>query len=623
MYVNTLESKEFVNTKENQQMNKEMFVPQEESMRFRLDKVVEAVSEGILGEMLKQDKKRRDSRSRLHHLQVNTETTKAYEYYWRLLKEYEKMPLKKQLESVLELFVDISCRFDPPMYSEEVWAYTDELYSDFWVEERKEDPPFRNISCIGSDSEELMAQAKMLFLYKEIRDHLYYLVKMVRNNKIENKMKTENNTQKPRRGNKKGKFAEAVDKMNEEYLSRFEDIDIGTDYDPSFTFPDEDSTPLENLPPEPVEEYVIVTNKKSSLDNLHLKLESYLKLAERILEKQKDDAKRYESLGRLYDHIDKENGGHLEDMAIPSTDEEYSILAHKLGLIDDFRERKEVGILSDFLQRVKNLINEGESVTYFGGETNIIDGWSWKPVKGIYPALVIMSCLLGAIRREMRQLHLQVKILTGECITKHVFPNLIPLFDEEKNEVIIKRNLVTDEDDDEEEQFWMVSPFDEPTGGAAPVETTDVTPTTPSKPSTKKNPPDTPIIDHICMDKERAQKLYRSLVHETIAWLVEPKNESEFVNRLTSKPGEKKIKLESLNQIYYITRYYIFSQKDKDENNIRNVKSKEWDIIKQIFDSENGNIDKVNTAYKKPQNYEKLDALMRKKSPKSRKKQGE
>ena len=88
MYVNTLESKEFVNTKENQQMNKEMFVPQEESMRFRLDKVVEAVSEGILGEMLKQDKKRRDSRSRLHHLQVNTETTKAYEYYWRLLKEY-------------------------------------------------------------------------------------------------------------------------------------------------------------------------------------------------------------------------------------------------------------------------------------------------------------------------------------------------------------------------------------------------------------------------------------------------------------------------------------------------------------------------------------------------------
>lgn len=593
-----------------------MFVPQDGCMSFRLNKVVEAVGNGLLDEMLQQDKKRRDSRSRLQHLQINTETSKAYEYYWRLLKEYEKIPLKKQHESVLELFVDITRRFDPPMYSEEVWTYADELYSDIWSEERKEEPPFSSISFVDPESNEVLAKAKMLFIYREIRDHLYYLVKMVRTNLIRNKMKTENSKQKPPKGNKKGKFAEAVDKMNEEYLSRFEEFDIGIEDNPSFS--DDELIEIENMPPEPPGEYVIVTNKKSSLGNLHLKLESYLKLAERILERQKDDAKLYESLGRLYDHIDKENGGHLEDLAIPPTGEEYSILAHQLGLIDDYRERKEVGILSDFLQRVKNLINEGDYVTYFGGETDIIDGWSWEPVKGIYPALVIMSYLMWAIRCEMRQLHLQVKILTGEYIQKHEFPKLIPLFDEEKNDVIIKREYVTDSDDDEEEESWTVSPFDkfiEESNNETSVDTVTVVP---SK-NKKKKPRD--IIDHICMDGEKAKKLYKALNHESVAWLIEPKDESEFVNILTSKPGDKKIKLHYLNQIYHIAKKYIYPPKYGKKKG--NMTSEEWDIIEQVFDAEGYNIKHVRTAYKKPQKSEYLDALMGKKVRNLEKRQGE
>ena len=68
-------------------------------------------------------------------------------------------------------------------------------------------------------------------------------------------------------------------------------------------------------------------------------------------------------------------------------------------------------------------------------------------------------------------------------------------------------------------------------------------------------------IDHIMMDEDKAKILYKSLNHERVAWLIEPKDESEFVNILTSKPGAKKIKLHYLNQIYHIAKKYIYPPK--------------------------------------------------------------
>ena len=124
-----------------------------------------------------------------------------------------------------------------------------------------------------------------------------------------------------------------------------------------------------------------------------------------------------------------------------------------------------------------------------------------------------------------------------------------------------------------------------------------------------------PTIDHIMMDEDKAKKLYRALTDKNVDWLMEPKDEYKFVNHLTSKPVGNKIKLKSLNQIYYIAKHYLFPP--QNEKKKRNIKNEEWGIIKQIFDSEEGNITNVDKAYKKPQNYEKLDALMRKKNMKS------
>ena len=98
-------------------MSEEKFVPDEQSMQFRLDKVVEAVENGILGEVLLQEDEKRQSQKKNKPYYNAIETEKAYAYYWRQFKEYEKLSIKPQLEKVLELYVDISCRFDPPTYS--------------------------------------------------------------------------------------------------------------------------------------------------------------------------------------------------------------------------------------------------------------------------------------------------------------------------------------------------------------------------------------------------------------------------------------------------------------------------------------------------------------------------
>lgn len=591
-------------------MNKETFVPQEESMRFRLDKVVEAVSEGILGEMLKQDKKRRDSRNRLQHLQVTTETSKAYEYYWRLLKEYEKMPLKKQLESVLELFVDISCRFDPPLYSEEVWTYTDELLSNSCDEERKEDPPFSSISFVDPESDELLAKAKMLFIYREIRNHIYYLVKMVRSNQIENKMKTENNKQKPRKGNKKGKFAEAVDKMKNgtinynDYLPPEDEYYGVVDFD------------WDNMPDD-VDMGTVVVRKRPPLATLHIEVETYLSHAEEILRNQMNNKQRYEALGRLYDLIDKRSDDCLVYSVCQDDDENSYRLAVELGLVVSYDKSKKKGVLKDYLRTVRDLTAQEDDAAYFGGKAEFVDGWSWEPIDGIYPALVILAWLLVAIRTEMRNLHQLWELLTGESIPKHKFRYRVPVMPDEhvENGPDIEYQYITDDYDEKKlHPFWEVE--DKVVDGSGNDKSAKtVLPTQETSPRDKRKKK---TIDHIEISEDKAKCLYNSLFE--MEWLVDPLIEDEFVKRLTANPPDKKIKLKERIQVKCIATHYIYPKVNPKKGRKReNLKPEETAIIKKVFDCENTSMDKLNKSEDEPKNFRTFDSLMRKNGWKSKK----
>ena len=447
-------------------MSEEIFVPNEQSMQFRLDKVIEAVEQGILGEVLRQEdaKRRSPKKSKPHYNAIETE--KAYAYYWRQFKEYEKLPIKPQLEQVLELFVDISCRFDPPTYSEEVYFYADELGSPSLEELNSAEPPFVNLTFFDSQSNLTLSQAKMMFLYHAIQDHMIYLLKMYPRKKKTNKKKNmdiEKDKVTSITNSAKGKFEEAVKKMNKEVYD-----DVFDCYPPDYVPepPDEDfdaafdDSAKVDLEPEEVPSITLkpVERKATDIAKLHLKLVEYLNLAKRILEIKTKEADLYGALGRLYDHIDKENGGYIDDLAIPPGDYEFSVLSEKWGLWPEYGKRKDTRILKYFLEKVNELTDTCDWVTKIGVEVEITEGWSWEPVAGIYPALVIMDSLLTAIRVEMRFIHRQALIVNGEDIPKHKFPKRTAYFDEEKDDVIVKREYVYDDDFDKSE---YICPWDE------------------------------------------------------------------------------------------------------------------------------------------------------------------
>lgn len=115
-------------------------------------------------------------------------------------------------------------------------------------------------------------------------------------------------------------------------------------------------------------------------------------------------------------------------------------------------------------------------------------------------------------------------------------------------------------------------------------------------------------LTHIMMDSEKAKLLFKALKDQNVQWLVAPLKENEFVNRLTLPPSEKKIKLHQLCQIRYIARKIIFPP--EPGKTIRRFKPEEWELIRQIFEAEDGNISRVDEANKVPKNHEIVDQIM-------------
>lgn len=224
-------------------------------------------------------------------------------------------------------------------------------------------------------------------------------------------------------GKRTSAFKKAVQETNEEL---FPDVDydpvqmLDEDFYPDYD--NDDNYKKVDLPPEEVETIVIhefEARKVTPLSELPSKLEFYFNTAWKILGID-DDGKKYQALGKLYDDIDKENGGYIDGAPqLPSDDIESCILAKKLRLIEPSGKRRETDVLKDYLQRVEKLINKGTDVTNIGGKVTIIEGWDWNPVEGKYPALVILEWLMIKIRREMRNLHRQMSYV--EDIPKHKF----------------------------------------------------------------------------------------------------------------------------------------------------------------------------------------------------------
>ena len=109
--------------------------------------------------------------------------------------------------------------------------------------------------------------------------------------------------------------------------------------------------------------------------------------------------------------------------------------------------------------------------------------------------------------------------------------------------------------------------------------------------------------DHICIDGQIAKNLYMALTAENVCWMAENMTEEEFVNILTLPPSGQKIKFHQLNQINYVTKKVLFHEKSR-------MAPEEWDLIRQLFDAEHGNMVRVNRASKDPENHEIFDQYM-------------
>ncbi len=326
----------------------------------------------------------------------------------------------------------------------------------------------------------------------------------------------------PQRTKKISAFKKAVQETNEEL---FPDVDYdpvqGLDEDFYPDYENDDNYKKVDSPPEEVETIVIHefdARKVTPLSELPAKLEFYFNTAWKILGIN-DDGKKYQALGKLYDDIDKENGGYIDGAPqLPSDDIESCILAEKLRLIEPSGKRRETDVLKDYLQRVEKLISEGDDVTNIGGEVTIIDGWDWNPVEGKYPALVILEWLMIKIRKEMRNLHRQASYV--EDIPKHKFIvhghwDFIVNDDDTADWVYIEeQKYVTDDDLDPSPLPKWITGKSGSEESVSNVDNIEV-PVTPSKEVKSNNTPDKteendlPVISETLTSKYNGQKILK------------------------------------------------------------------------------------------------------------------
>lgn len=160
--------------------NNEIFISEEKGgmkSYINIEKFLEAVSKGNYVDTKKRESKRTPKHTESFMRFESKELDVAYRSYYHQLNEIEEMPLDEQLSELTKLFQDISLQYDPPMFCEEAYDFADELNSSGWREESKEDPPFASITIDDPAMNLAMSQAKMLYVYWEIREQLRFRLK--------------------------------------------------------------------------------------------------------------------------------------------------------------------------------------------------------------------------------------------------------------------------------------------------------------------------------------------------------------------------------------------------------------------------------------------------------------
>lgn len=557
------------------------------NLQFNFDKIAGSIEEGSLKEFLKQEENRRELRKSNGDEFNSKELNQAYSYYWRTMKEFESLELREQLEKTFELYNDLCNRFDPLSYGEVVWDCMDGMV---WYSPEGAEDEFPPYSSVESESNYCLSQAKMLYLYKRMCEKLIYLVKMVRKRGGEKRVEEAASGA----GSAKNVFAEAVKETMEESVASIEDYGIPPEEDDATCdYLEGSNCKLEENPKEewePDESKVIKEyeyRKTTELSSLHLKVGEYLYEARCILEEQKDKEARYKALGVLWDDIDKENGGYVDDRACVPDNEALYKIGVKTGLIEPVEKMRRTDVLRNYLDRVEKVIGAGEYVTN--------TGWSWEPAERLYPAVVVLRWLLYSIREEMRNLHRQMR--RYKDVEKHRFAvhgywsNEIDLASGTVKMVYVeKQGYKTDEDLDRPDlPRWITG---------EQVEEMDVD----KKPEEEKPEEVKQEINSIPISQDKARKLFRALSDERVGWLLAPMNEDEFVNVLMHNPAGKKIKFKNLRQVRHVTKKHLFPDKK--------MKHSEWELIKQLFEVENGKMERAEFPKKSPKNSEILDEMM-------------
>lgn len=558
-----------------------------------LGKIAEAYDGGKINQLLAQEAKRRDDfKSRPIAFSAN-EMSQAYTYFWRQMKESETKTIKEQLEIVYNLFYQLCEKFDPLSFDETVWFYYEELESQKAYMVKDEVPPFLDIPNDDGNRHYFFLKAKMLYLYYEMRKQLVYLLKMNINfNKsVRNKEKNMNKKKKV----KPDKFKKAVEDTVSNENPKIEDY-YSDDGDDKLT-----EAELYKKYHEPE------LRKNTIIDNLHLKVKEYLSWTEHVVNTVTEEEPLYDALGRLYDKIDNENGGFIDDITKFFVDEEYSKIGHELQLFVTNSEKTKGEELLCFVARVREVFNDGFDVNRFAGGENMVEGRGWEPHEGLYPAKLVLYCLLSNIEQVMQWIRNMVKLTQGKELPKHIFPT-VNVYLNSKGEVYTQR-IYEEQRDQYYEEYIVLPP----------------------KEIIKKNTVDflsdqgeETKLDYPYMDVGKARCIYGALVNEDVKWLIEPSSKEEFVKLLLSVPDEKKkIKLQSSNQVKYLAKEIIFYRAPKKGKSRSNMTQGEWDIIKKLFDCENGNIEGCHKRNKKPANCDIFYAEYKKLMGKNKKKKGE
>lgn len=408
----------------------------------------------------------------------------AYSSYYNQLKDIEEKPFDKQFPELYQIYQDISLQFDPPMYCEDAYDYADTLSSSEYFDASEEFPPFACMTLSDPAYNLTLAQAKMLYLYKDVRDQLLFRLKKAlvkKKNKIKFSPKTK----------EKGKTK----------------------------IPDERKIALRNLGRLLEEWYEDYHNRLSKYEDKR-QLNALKNMRKQVLRLKNDDGTPYIN-----------NPDNIDLLILSSSKRDY------YPRLKDFE--------CNFIRK-----NNGERVD-FAWEDPLPEKQGYENIKPAAQTYAGWGLLFfwSALNYEIDRLQ------------------DLQSYDQ---------------------------PVDDDSGEV-----------TPDHSSANRRPRTFKV------GEEKARKMFYAA--KKVKWLSDEVDLDEWMYRLAGllpeetdwQPSTEPILFNRLNQIYYISKNYIYDPG-------KNMTDKQWTMVKEVFKAKKGDINNVNYRSKTPKGFDDFDKEMRK-----------